>query len=109
LSHHPLTIEIRPDAASVTLLLEGELDLASVGTLRACLEQLDSQFSEISVDMAGLEFLDSTGLAALVTTQQHLGERGGRLLVRNPQGHVRRVLEVSGVDRVLSVSNDVVA
>lgn len=109
MSHHPLTIEIRPDAASVTLLLDGELDLASVGTLRACLDQLDSQYAEIHVDLAGLEFLDSTGLAALVVTQQHLGERGGRLLVRNPQGHVRRVLEVSGVDRVLSVTSDLVA
>ena len=109
MTQHPLTIEIRPVAGAVTLLLAGELDLASISTLRACLEQLDPSFDEITVDLAALSFLDSTGLATLVSTQHQLAERGGRLVVRNPQTNVRRVLEVSGVDRVLQVTADLVA
>jgi anti-sigma B factor antagonist len=108
-THHPLTVEIRPDSGAVTLLLEGELDLASVSTLRACLEQLDGSYHEVAVDLAGLSFVDSTGLATLITTKHQLDERGGRLVLRNPQDAVRRVLEVSGVDKVLAVQLDVVA
>jgi len=108
-SQHPLTIEIRPDGSSVTLLLAGELDLASVGTLRVCLEQLDPSFQEVEVDLTDLGFLDSSGLATLVTTHQQLDQRGGTLVVRNPQHNVRRVLEVSGVDKVLAISGNLVA
>ena len=105
MTHHPLTIEIRPDARSVTLLLAGELDLGSADTLRVCLNQLDESYDELIVDLEALHFLDSTGLSLLVQTQHSLTERAspGRMLVRNPQGHVRRVLEVSGVDQVLTV------
>jgi anti-sigma B factor antagonist len=108
-TQHPLTIEIRPLADSVTLTLAGELDLASVGTLRACLEQLDPSFHEIDLDLAALTFLDSTGLATLVTVKHQLDERGGQLVVRNPPTNVQRVLEVSGVDKVLRVTSDLVA
>ena len=105
MTHHPLTIEIRPGARSVTLLLAGELDLGSADTLRVCLSQLDEGYDELVVDLAALHFLDSTGLSLLVQTRHGLAERErpGRLVVRNPQGHVRRVLEVSGVDQVLTV------
>ena len=106
---HPLTIEIRPVADSVTLALAGELDLSSVGTLRACLEQLDTTFGEVAVDLTALSFLDSTGLAVLVTTKQAVDARGGRFVLRNPADNVRRVLEVSGVDQVVDVTTDAVA
>jgi anti-sigma B factor antagonist len=103
LQQHPLTVEIRPQAGSVTLDLAGELDLATCGTLRACLEQLDPGFQEVVLDLSRVSFVDSTGLSLFVTAQQEMAARGGRLVMRGPCGHVRKVLEVSGVDQVLSV------
>ena len=100
---HPLTIEVRPSAGSLTLALMGELDLSSAPTLRACLEQLDPGVEEIVVDLTDVSFMDSTGLALLVSTEHTLTTRGGRLTVRRPSGAVRRVLMVSGVDQLVSV------
>ena len=105
MTHHPLTIEIRPDDRSVTLLLAGELDLGSADTLRVCLGQIDDSYDELIVDLEALRFLDSSGLSLLVQTRHALAERQrpATLVLRNPQGHVRRVLEVSGVDQLLTV------
>ena len=100
---HPLTIEIRPGAESVVLSVAGELDLSSAPTLRACFEQLDVTVDEVVVDLGGLRFIDSTGLSLLVATERSLAERGGRLALRHPSDQVRRVFEVSGVDKVLTV------
>lgn len=106
MTQHPLTIEIRPDARSVTLALSGELDLASADTLRVCLGQLEGGYEEVVVDLAALQFIDSTGLNLLVHTHQSLAEDEPprRLTLRNPQGHVRRVFEVSGVDQVIPLA-----
>jgi anti-sigma B factor antagonist len=105
LTQHPLTVEIRPDVSTATVVLVGELDLGSADTLRVCLEQLNRDVEELVVDLAGLRFLDSTGISLLVQTQQTYRDRTppGRVVLRHPQGHVRKVLEVSGVDQVLTV------
>ena len=105
MSHHPLTVEIRPDARTVTLVLAGELDLGTADTLRICLQQLGDGYDELVVDLEALHFLDSTGLGLLVATRHALAgrDRPGAMVLRNPQGNVRRVLEVSGVDQVLTV------
>ena len=100
---HPLTIEVRPSAGSITFALVGELDLSSCTTLRTCLEELDPGVTDVAVDLTGLSFIDSSGLALLVTTQQALAGRGGSMALLGANGHVRRVLEVSGVDQVLTV------
>ena len=105
MTHTPLTIEIRPDGRKVTLVLAGELDLGTADTLRVCLQQLDEGYDELVVDLSGLSFLDSTGLGLLVATRHAIAEREqpGTMVLRNPEGNVRRVLEVSGVDQVLTV------
>jgi len=105
-TQHPLTIEIRPDANTATLLLAGELDLGSADTLRVCLDQLNQDYQELVIDLAALRFLDSTGISLLVQAQHTYADRTppGRLVLRNPQDHVRKVLEVSGVDQVLTVT-----
>jgi anti-sigma B factor antagonist len=59
----PFTVEIRPDRERVIVVPHGELDLATVGILRAELGGLVNRgFDSIVLDLRRLAFLDSSGL-----------------------------------------------
>lgn len=86
------------DRARPQLVLAGELDIASAKLLhdavtRAC----DDGARELTIDLAGLEFVDSSGLAAIVYASW-LCERAGCELALVPgSAEVQRVFEVTGL------------
>ncbi len=81
--------------------LAGELDLATVDTLRACVESVDNGFGTIVLELSDLTFLDSTGIGFFASLDRELGPQFRQLELRGVQGHVRRVLELSGVSQVV--------
>lgn len=98
--------EHRQDAVAV-LALTGELDMASAPVL---LEHVDALVAagtvRVVVDVAGLSFCDSAGLNAFIRGDRHCATRGGWLRLTGAQGHVARVLEMSGLYEVLALRPD---
>jgi anti-anti-sigma factor len=85
----------------------GELDLATAPSLTAALQAaLASGAREIWIDLSGVTFMDSSGLHALLAVRDRLHHDGRRLAVIAPSGPVRRLLELTGVDRILAVFAD---
>ena len=98
----PLQIDRVEARDAVLLYLRGELDLASVGQLRSLLGALGPDRRALVVDLSGLEFMDSTGLAVLLEAHaRHTRDGGGGLRVRAAAGRVRALLERTGTLRVL--------
>lgn len=99
-----LAIEVRPNNDhEVELVLSGELDLSTASTLRTCVEDLADGVRAVTMDLADLAFIDSTGIALLLSFQRSFDNDLRRLTVRCPQGPVRRVLRVSGVEERLAI------
>jgi anti-sigma B factor antagonist len=91
---------------SVILRLAGELDLYNADDIRRALAQaIDSAPEKIVVDMAEVEFVDSTALGVLIEARSKLGRAG--VLLAAPQLETRRTLQVSGLDRHLPVHDSV--
>ena len=80
--------------------VHGEIDADSVLTLRAPLEQLSLE-RRVLVDMAGVGFMDSSGLHVLLAQSMRMSEAGGSIHIRNPSRAVRRVVETTGLCDVL--------
>ena len=76
--------------------LRGELDLLDAGAVAAALGAVAGREPRIIVDLAGLEFIDASGIAALSIGRRHARHAGGDLLLAAPQGLVRRVLAIIG-------------
>jgi len=89
--------------SSSTLRVEGELDLATAGTLLESLRHLRPDASgEVRVDMAGVSFVDSAALSALVAAHTRFAADGIRLrVVVDPR--VLRTMELACLDDVLHV------
>ncbi|HEX3333869.1 MAG TPA: STAS domain-containing protein [Acidimicrobiales bacterium] len=78
------------------IALRGELDVC---TGRGLAERLRGpREALIVVDLAGLTFLDSSGLGVLHEARRKAIEDGGSLVLCNPGAIVQRVLELTGLD-----------
>ena len=58
---------------------------------------------ELVIDLRNVDFMDSSGLRALLVERRRREDAGGSIALSNPTPLVTRLLEVTGVDRVLRV------
>ena len=84
-----------------TIGVAGEVDIATAAQLAAVLEQCDG--SCVCVDLAGVTYMDSSGLALLVAASRSAAEREAEFTVRNVAPHVQRTFELTGIEHLLSV------
>lgn len=82
----------------------GELDYATAPALAAALEPLVASGGVIGVDMAGLAFVDVTGLAVLREAAASLGGRG-QIVVYDPPPATKWLIELSGLADVIVVDD----
>jgi anti-anti-sigma factor len=93
-----LTVERRSDGRRQIVALAGELDLSTVADLEARIEEACSDGAgELVLDLEELSFMDSTGLSAILTTQDRCEGQGCELLLTEAQPAVHRLFELTGV------------
>jgi len=89
---------------SVLLTIAGELDIATVPTVRERLTAVtDAGARRLVVDLREVSFMDSTGLAAFIHAKMRLGDEGSMTLVMEPDSYARLIFEVAGLVGVLEV------
>ena len=83
---------------SAVLEVHGEIDVAvSEEFSDALFAMIDTGAPGVVVDLAGVRFIDSSGLGALVKASQHADNVGSSVTVRNAEGPVRRVFDITGL------------
>ena len=89
--------------------LTGEIDFTSTGPLQATLNAMILPGGgTVVVDLSGVDFIDSSGLGALVQADRIANERDTRLILV-PSPAVRRLLRVTALDTVLVTAADLPA
>lgn len=81
------------------ITLHGDLDMANAARVRDLLVGVAG--STVVVDLANLEFLDSSGIAALLGARTRILASGNEFQLRGARGIVRRVLEMTGLAHLL--------
>lgn len=88
-----------------TVTLQGEFDSYSAPRVRILLETLTAGANPcIRIQLAGLEYIDSTGLGVLVAALKQVTNRSGRLELIEPTPPVLRILQITGLDKIFSIS-----
>jgi anti-sigma B factor antagonist len=106
MSHDQLTIDIRVEREGETVIfrLRGSFDIATSPSVRAALlEAANEGKHDIIVDLSQVEFLDSTGLGALVGGHRRALENGGTVRLVATDGPIGRLLNITGLVRVFPV------
>jgi anti-anti-sigma factor len=93
-----LTVTIEQRTAETTIVLVGELDLASSGILDGAAQSLLPLTAPVVVDVAGLTFIDSTGLRSLLRLHEDsMAASGVGIRLTNVNVAVHRLLELTGL------------
>jgi anti-sigma B factor antagonist len=96
----PFAVDVHRRGDVAVVLAHGELDLATVETLRAALDRVE-RAARLVLDMRGLSFIDSTGLHMLVELHERALRDGFELILVAPAPPVDRPIRVCGLDAVL--------
>ena len=90
--------EVDLDPECREMRVEGELDLSVADQLKKRLDAAAVEDVEVLVCLERCDFIDSTGIAAIVLAHKLMASKGRRLLVCNPSGQVGRILALTGLD-----------
>jgi anti-anti-sigma factor len=85
-----------------TLMVHGELDIATAPELVKMLDRLRLRGHAVTLDLAEVTFMDSTGLTTLMDAHVQSLKNGWSFNVRRSSPAVKRVFELAGVDDLMS-------
>ncbi len=83
-------------SSDAALSVTGDVDAYSAPDLVSALTPLPGD-GDVTLDLAGVGFMDSSGIRVLVDAHQRGEQEGRRVVVANPSRSVRRILEISGL------------
>ena len=100
----------RPRPGAVVLEVHGEVDTLTASAFEGAVDELVAGTeSTLVIDLTGVRFLASSGLAVLIRAAHRAEERGVRLRLVTSNRAVRRPLEITGTDQLFEMHTDVAA
>ena len=92
------------------LPLEGEIDLhVSPGIASSLSVMVHDKPQRLVVDLSGVSYIDSSGLAVLIEAMQNVAAYGGKFALAGLQESVRPIFEIARLDQVFRIFPDTAA
>jgi anti-sigma B factor antagonist len=99
-----LIINVRHDGTIPIIDLSGEVDAYTSARFReAMVELIDAGAASLIVSMMKVEYIDSSGLGALVGGLKRSTENGGRIIIVCDNPQIRKVFEITGLEKVFPI------
>jgi anti-anti-sigma factor len=99
-------IDIRnDDGGAIAVGISGRLDANSSPSLQQAFDEMGEslQKTNLTLDLSELEYISSAGLRVLLILQKKMAAAQGSLTVKNIQGPVREVLDMTGFSALLKI------
>ena len=90
-------VTVDPAADHVIVRVRGDLDMSNADVLTDALTQAGTDGDDVVVDLAGVTFMDSSALNAVVGSARAIAAAGNRLTLGDRSPVVDRVLEITGL------------
>jgi anti-sigma B factor antagonist len=102
-----LLLQYHLDSGVAVVKVTGEVDVATCGMLRDGLLRVvsDENYRGLVVNLAGVNFIDSTGIGVLVGVWRRVRATEGSLALAMPSRQVQSILDATGLTKVLSIYN----
>jgi anti-sigma B factor antagonist len=101
-SYRPFEVTVQRDDELATIMVSGELDLATVPQLSAAVAE-HHHAGLLVLDLTAVTFIDSTGVRVLIQADRSCARSGSRLAVLAGDGPVRRLLGLCKLDGRLAL------
>ena len=98
-------LAITEQAGRVVVSLRGEVDLYTSPRLTSALAEVTASGATVLLDVADLEFIDSTGLVALVGALKRARDNAGDIVLRHPTRSMRKLLEIANLSDLFQIED----
>jgi anti-sigma B factor antagonist len=96
-----LNIAVRHNGRATILELKGEVDAYTSARFREVMvETIENGGANLVISMLSVEYIDSSGLGALVGGLKRASENDGKIVIVCDQPQVRKVFEITGLEKV---------
>lgn len=100
----PIQFQRTDQADHSTLLIAGSLDVLTAPELMPTIDQLvEERRPRVTVDLSGLDLIDSSGVAALVALYKRLRAVGGQVTVAGARDQPLAIFKLLRMDKVFSI------
>ncbi len=99
--------EIREEKNAIVVALEGDVDLQSSPEARTILLECVGRKKPVLVDLSGVGYIDSSGVASLVESLQTARKAGSNLILVAVSEGALRVLQLARLDKVFTICESV--
>lgn len=99
-----MEVQIREENGVSIMQLKGRLDLASGSALKEQVKNLfDKEFNSIHLNLTDVDFINSSGLGALVSVMKETRLRKGRLTLSNLASYVQEIFEITQLSHIFEI------
>ena len=103
-----MEMQVREDGKVQILACVGRMDAQVSGLLKDRIQEiLDTGSTRLILDLEGLEFLDSSGLGALVSCLRRVKEKKGEIKLAGLRPEVRSIFDITRVSRLFHICENV--
>ncbi|CAA7618339.1 Anti-sigma factor antagonist [Magnetospirillum sp. LM-5] len=104
-----MSVNVREEDGWVVVTLEGEIDLQRSPAVRKQLMELMFDSRDVVVDLSGVAYIDSSGIASLVEAYQMARKNNTRFVLAAVSQPAMRVLQLARLDKVFALAETVAA
>lgn len=102
-----MRLKTRVEGDTTILQLEGEVSGKDAVKIQQRLEEVRNQHDgPVTVDLAGVDFIDSHGLGVLIYHWNVLEKAGRKLVFRNPSPFIKEVVTNTNLDKIITIVQD---
>jgi anti-sigma B factor antagonist len=99
-----LPVTCRQDMDSCTVTLSGELDYTASSQMNRQMRAfIDKSSGDLSLDLSGLTYLDSSGLAVLIEAYRRLKKDKRKLVITSVTRQVEKILRLTELDKLFGL------
>ena len=101
-----MDIQTSSDAGGLTIYLIGELDHHEARSAMHRIEELLDEYipRDCALNLAGLSFMDSSGIAVIIKISRRMSALGGRAWIEDPARQPQRVIDAAGIARLVPIA-----
>lgn len=93
------------DGFDETVVIQGELDMATCPVVSSCIESIIAEgATRIVFDFAAVTFMDVRGISLLIRAKYSLNG-DAQVVIRHPAPMVRRILRITRVDNIMTIED----
>lgn len=98
-----MIITKKQNDSSLTLLLNGKLDVMTSPELEKTLETCLDGITDLTFDLKDLVYISSAGLRVILCAQDKMDEKDGKMIIRNVGEVVLEAFQITGFDTFLNI------